>query len=251
MNEYVIEEITPENFNTFLPTNEPGKSEDKTKDEQGQWLVLSLPSAYDANLLYNQLLNFNITNHQTLPLKPILTTGTANDSIIVSTNAKIVDINKSFLNNIFSIDPLLGAVIALFLIILMIGIIVSILYRVPGAYSIFFILLNIALTLVISISAGYTISLGILTAIFIGIILNLFCFNNISEKIKKFTYLNDLPEIGFKKGLKSSFWHTIDLHIISILACVGFVYFGVMDIQTFGVSLIIYSAFSLITTLIF
>jgi SecD/SecF fusion protein len=197
-------------------------------------------------MLYNQILYFGVTNQETLSFKPF---SSVDISAVAESDIQIFNLDKSFASNIFSIDPLLGAVIALFAIILLIGVVVSVLYRVPGAFSVLFTILNIALTLVVCISVGYTISLGILTALFVGIMMNFLCFSNISEKIKKFTYLNDLLLLGFKKGMKSSFFHTIDIHAIAILSCIGFVYFGVLNFQAFGVALIVYAGFSLVTTL--
>jgi hypothetical protein len=243
MNDYVLASITKTNYTSYFPDKEPGKTSDSKNP--GKFLVISLPTTYDANLLYDQLTNFGLNSDETLPFLTI--ENTSNEfSTLNGIDQNIVNNNALFLSALFIKDPLLGAAIALLTIVLLIALIVSLLYRVPGAYCVLYSLLISALVFLILMLSGFAISLGVLTAMFLSLFLNFFLTTQIMEKIKKFSKQSDLLYISFIKGIKNSLALIADLNILTIIAAIFFIYLGASDVLlSFGLYLLLFSALNL------
>jgi hypothetical protein len=73
-------------------------------------------------------------------------------------------------NNVFGLKPIIGLICSIALIVLGIGIIVSLLYRVPGLFGFVTIIGAFGLTLMILILSNYTISLGMFFGLLVGVL---------------------------------------------------------------------------------
>jgi SecD/SecF fusion protein len=153
-------------------------------------------------------------------------------------------IDPSFAKSIFGYSPLLGAAIALIVVALIIGIIVSVLYRVPGLFAFGFILATGSLVLMAMVLTGYVISLGMLIGIFIGIVMSTFAVIGFTERIKKQINANIGFDSAFKNGMKRGLLPALDLHLVTLLASICLVYFGSLDVTALGISLLLYSLIS-------
>jgi hypothetical protein len=68
------------------------------------------------------------------------------------------------------LSPIIGLILSLCLIVLGIGIIVSVLYRVPGIFATVTILGSLGLALMIMILSNYVISLGLFLGLLVGVL---------------------------------------------------------------------------------
>jgi SecD/SecF fusion protein len=108
-----------------------------------------------------------------LPIKPITLNGyqeNNTNSIFGSIDNNTNEIKQSFANTLLGYSPVVGLIISLCLIILGIGIIVSILYRIPGLFGTITILGSFGLTLMILILSNYVVSLGLFLGLLVGVL---------------------------------------------------------------------------------
>jgi SecD/SecF fusion protein len=171
--------------------------------------------------------------------------------ISTSTNnyANIPTITKidSLMNNsIISCPPVLGAIIALALMILAIGILVSILYRIPGTFIINSIMAIFSVVFMSFLFSGYVFTVATLIGLFIGLIVSTFSIINICERIKKHLYTHHTLNQSLTKSIKKGIFQVFDLHFVVMMVGVLFAYLGSSDLIPFGFTLILYSFISLV-----
>jgi preprotein translocase subunit SecD len=154
-------------------------------------------------------------------------------------------IDPTFSKNIFGFSPLLGAFIVLAAVILIIGIIIAVLYRIPGLFAFGFIMATGALVLMTMVLTGYVVSLGMLIGIFIGSIMGTFAVIGFMERIKKQIKAGVSFDSAFKKGMKRGILPSLDLHLVTLLASMCLVYFGSLEVSVLGISLLLYSLISM------
>jgi SecD/SecF fusion protein len=90
--------------------------------------------------------------------------------------------------------------VAIIVILLLIGILVSVLYRIPGALFFANLYSTVGFTLFFLTIAGKIISLGLLLGIVGGIIIAVASFFAIMQRMKKHTSKNDFVINAVKKG---------------------------------------------------
>jgi hypothetical protein len=108
-----------------------------------------------------------------LPIKAITTDGYTEGntkSILGNIDSNTSIIEQTFKNTAFGFSPIIGLIISLCLVILGIGIIVSILYRIPGAFGVITIIGSFGLTLMTLILSNYVVSLGLLLGLLVGVL---------------------------------------------------------------------------------
>jgi hypothetical protein len=96
---------------------------------------------------------------------------------------------------------------------------------------------------------GYAISLGFfagLLSIFICSTLTICLF---MERMKKSLSSGLSPLTSFKKTIKNTILQGIDIHFITILAGISFIFFGNLDLQIMGICLTIGSLLSVVFVL--
>jgi SecD/SecF fusion protein len=242
MKEYVLGIITKDNYRDFFPEKNPNN---ESKDSNNQILVVSDANTYATSLLKSELTNTS----SPLQIKSFVNSPTEDapnktKSIIYCCQTSMIKNNKYFSNNLFNVDALLSAFISIIFFISSVGIIVSFLYRVPGFFAFLFIAAATSLTFLFLVLSGNVISFGIFIGVFAGISMSFLCVLVLISRIKKYTVASKSIGIGVKKGVASSFLQLIDLHILCILIGVSSIYFGIVDIKKFGLTILLYSLVS-------
>jgi SecD/SecF fusion protein len=157
--------------NSFLKII-PNKNPTNTKEDSNfQWLTINTNSRYEARQVLNGVKNFAFE----LPLKVVNVAyvpppSTGSTGLFNTITNNISTIEQPFSSNVFGMKPIVGLVVSLGLILLGIGILISILYRVPGAFGIASIIATFGLTLMIMVLSNYVLSMGL----FIGLLIGLF-----------------------------------------------------------------------------
>ncbi|GHU49744.1 hypothetical protein FACS189459_2150 [Bacilli bacterium] len=187
-----------------------------------------------------------VKNYNTLPIKII--PNSTNDSDIANggnveclkTTANNIFLTQhDFDKNIFSSNPLYSMIIAFGVILLCVGIIISVLYRIPGLLSFIFLLLSFTTTLFILIYAGYTLSFGVIMGLFIGFCIAFISYFSIFSYIKKHFNSSHNYMLSIKKAIKEKIFKIFDINIIIFLLGICFTYFGTSELSPFGMSVII------------
>ncbi len=136
--------------------------------------------------------------------------------------------------------------ISLSAIILIVGIIVSILYRIPGFFSFLFSALTFTGSIAFFNLFGFTFSffsfIGLLFGTALSFLTPFFVFRNFKKEIKEGSSIYG----AFVKTMKKYWKLSLDIHVVSILASFSFLFFGSNQIVDFGAVLTISSFLSLV-----
>jgi len=279
MKPYIYGIINKDNWTKYFPDKDPLDTSSKSKEENvGKWLVLGDDNdgaditswtEYTAKQLYACIMN-NFGS-PTLPFK-VLTenqkwsagvklegffdssifdylandrySSTPTDS--TSNNSPLVYItDQTLASGLFISSPLLGSIIAISVCILLIGILVSILYRIPGFFSAISIIGSAVLTIFLLTILGKPISLGLVLGVVGGIALTVASIFAIMQRFKKHTRQDEMLVNPFKKGLLKSIWSVIDLHLVTIILGAILFFFGGMGTIEFGITILVYPVVSL------
>jgi len=285
MKPYIYGVINKDNWTKYFPDKDPLDTSDKSKEENiGKWLVIG-DNIDDSNIIswteYTaRQLHACIMNgfgSPTLPFK-ILTESNdwkpsvngnlditlteffegslfdylANDkytkgTVSTTNNAPLIYITDQTLSNgLFISSPLLGSIIGIAVCLLLIGILVSILYRVPGFFAAISTIGSAALSILLLTALGKPISLGMILGIIGGIALTVASIFAIMQRFKKHTKQDEMLVNPFKKGLVKSIWSVVDLHLITIILGAILFFFGGMGTTEFGITILVYPVVSLL-----
>jgi hypothetical protein len=107
---------------------------------------------------------------KSLTVEPFSRELTNNDCIYTNILNNTNEVKQTFNSTIFGFQPIIGLILALSLIILSIGIIVSLLYRIPGIFAFLSIFASFGLTLMILVLSKYTLSIAMFIGLLIGIL---------------------------------------------------------------------------------
>jgi hypothetical protein len=86
---------------------------------------------------------------------------------------------------------------------------------------------------------GHAISLGLLSGLLVAGLVSMISILLIMERMKKQIKDNMTPLIGFKKTLKTTLLLAIDIHIVTLLISVCFIFFGKLDLNVMGTTIAI------------
>jgi SecD/SecF fusion protein len=187
----------------------------------------------------------SLTNNQpVLPIKSISYTAgvgdvNENNFYYVSIKANTYYNSHDFSNNIFDLNPLNSMILSALTIILLIGLIVSVLYRIPGLVAFLLSTCAIIVTVAILIASGYVISFGIILGIVLGYLLIIYSYFQLLSALKKNYRESENIIISLKKTIKDCFLKIFDLCLIMLIIALSFVYFGTLELSPFGMSLFI------------
>lgn len=141
-------------------------------------------------------------------------------------------------HSITGINAFNGAIIGLSVAIVAIGIIVSILYRVPGALMAFSAITSFGLNLLMMSNLSITFSISSIFALIVGIVAMFipFCFamKEFRDAFKK-QHLN--LNNSFKKSLISFTKSSIIIDVSILIIALVYLFFGSYQIQNFGATL--------------
>ncbi len=132
------------------------------------------------------------------------------------------------------------------IILFIVAIIVSVLYRVPGLFGAIALITSTVISTALNFIIGLTFSFGSVLAIFAGMILTLTSIVTLMERARKNIKDNvsifDASNHAWKKTLMT----LIDIHIVSIIIGLGLSFWGKLEIVDFGFQLILSAFISLV-----
>ena len=153
--------------------------------------------------------------------------------------------------NIFNLDAYESTMLSLGVSILMIGIIVSVLYRIPGLFGGFAItasaVFSAALLVVLKINFSISTFTGLIAAIVSSTLSVVIFMERVRKLIKDRHSVFDATQTAFKKSLLS----VIDVHLIVLLFGLGSVFIGKGEIVDFGLVLIVVSVIGIASMFIY
>jgi hypothetical protein len=133
-------------------------------------LTINASDRYQARNIVNGIKNYQFP----LPVRTITSSYDPDklntDSIFDNAKSNTTEVTQNFHPTVFGYSPIVGLIVSLCLIILGIGIIVSILYRVPGLFGTFTVLGAFGLTLMALVLSNYMISLGLFLGLLVGVL---------------------------------------------------------------------------------
>lgn len=131
-------------------------------------------------------------------------------------------------------------------LIFMVGIFISIRYRIPGLLVFLSTSLTFTLSMVLFNAFGFTFSffsfIGLLFGVLLSTIIPFFIFKNFKKELCEGSSVYG----SYIKTLKKYWKVSLDTHIVSLLASFAFLFFGKLQIVDFGAMLVITSFLSAI-----
>ena len=259
MNKYVMGIVKSDSVATFIPEKDPTSPKNKADH---QWMVIG-DSMNNAHKIYNaykkyqfslpqQNLAFNLGNSgfsfdksdsSLTKINQMGLFGQINTSIMEQKNL------PTFSNSWYKGSPLLSSIIAIVAVIVLVGVLISILYRIPWLLALGCILLTLSVTVFLMLFGGYAISIGF----FAGILAVLACSTLTAclfmERMKKQIKNGITPLLGFKRTVRNTILQGIDIHFVSLLVGVLFIFMGNLDLNTMGMFISIGTLFSVLFVL--
>ena len=249
LSKYILGVVTRDNYTDFLPDKNPEKTQ---IDSDGNWLSLkNLSNKYfTTNQIYKQM-----TSEKTsLPIMNILVpwwstdTGKKIDNILrngITSNVNVSVINPDFDASILQIrTATITTIIAIAVLTLIIGIVISVLYRIPGFVSFAWMIAPIGLMFLILFLSGFGLSLGLLVGVLITLIISSISLICILNRMKSQYISHKTLDQSVNRAFRSSFLTTLDFHVIGFIAGVSMLFFPMGQIATLGLTLIVGSLLS-------
>lgn len=229
--------INPRDPNKKHEKNNPNPA-DASSSNYYKWITLSMPSLFAANQYLNLIKNNDITN--VIPSRLIYNTplqgdnsDTSNGSYNFANNVTF-KIDRTNDNDFVNIHVFYGLIISIVCALLLIGLVVSLLYRIPGLLGFLACLGASGLAMMILLATGSTLStnlvLGMVIA-FAGLMLVVF---NFGERVKGWTRYNEKYDLAIRKSFRSTIWQSILIVVVLITFGVAFTYFGLPQIVLLG-----------------
>ncbi len=152
--------------------------------------------------------------------------------------------NPTLSNSVTTMNAFMGTMIGISIIVLLIGVIVSILYRIPGLYMFIGVAFAIAMTLVAFSSLGFNFTTDTLAALLIGIFLAVVPSLSLFKKFKREIISGANIKNAKRRAFNSYFKIGLDIHITSMIIALCFLYFTKEQNQGFGSMLVVTTAMS-------
>ena len=249
LSKYIMGVVTRDNYTDFLPDKNPEKTQ---IDSDGNWLVLkNLSNKYfTTNQIYKQM-----TSEKTsLPIMNVLVpswstdTGKKIDYILrngITSNVNVSVINSDFDGSVLQIKTaIITTIVAIAVLLLIIGIVVSVLYRIPGFVSFAWLITPLGLMFLILFLSGFGLSLGLLVGVLITLIISSISLICILNRMKSQHVSHKTLDQSVNRAFSSSFLTTLDFHVIGFIAGVSMLFFPMAQIAALGLTLIVGSLLS-------
>lgn len=235
----------------YFPDKNPTKT---SKDSNDEWISINAPGTtrFDTELIKKQFADYTFN----YPIKNItasqnshgwicdLTNHDTNGTEINDQKTSVVAISTSLFKNIIGNSASLSTIIVYVTISILIGIIVSILYKIPGLISFGLMSLTSSLTALLAFIGGYQFSIALMVGLLSIVVLGTFTLANYFERFKKQIAMTYDMMVSTKRAFLSSIMSCIDLHVVVLLVGVVLVYFGPATLLAAGVALVIGSLIS-------
>ncbi len=154
-------------------------------------------------------------------------------------------------NSVTTMNSYNSTFLASGIILFIVAIIVSVLYRVPGVFGAIALITSTVISTSLNFIIGLTFSFGSVLAIFIGMLLTLTSIVVLLERarknIKENVSIFDASTHAWKKTLMT----LIDIHVISIIIGLGLAFWGKLEIVDFGFQLILSAFISLVVVFLY
>lgn len=243
LNKYIVGIVNKDNYTDFLPDKNPTKT---TVDSDGNWLTISNTSNkyFTTKQLYKSMTDQKL-------LLPLMNDGRNESRILangITSNVNVSLIDPDFNKSVLQIDNAsLTTLIAIIVLMLIIGIVVSVLYRIPGFVSFIWMILPIGLLPLIMFLSGFGLSLCLLISVLITMMISSVAMICLLNKIKsnhiKHKTLNQSIKFGFKQSLLT----ILDFHVVGLIAGAVMLFFPMGQIFALGMCLIVGSVLSFVT----
>jgi hypothetical protein len=106
------------------------------------------------------------------------------------------------------------------------------------------VLATLSITILLMLFGGYAISLGFFAGILAVFICSSLTICLFMERMKKHIKGGATPLMSFKKTIKTTIFQGIDIHFVSLLIGVCFIFMGTLDLNVMGVFMTIGTLFS-------
>jgi SecD/SecF fusion protein len=196
-----------------------------------------MPSLFAANQYLNLIKNNDITN--VIPNRLIYDNplgdnlNTSNGSYNFANNVTF-KIDRTNDNDFINLHVFYGLIISIVCALLLIGLVVSLLYRIPGLLGFLACLGASGLAMMILLATGSALStnlvLGMVIA-FAGLMLVVF---NFGERVKGWTRYNEKYDLAIRKSFRSTIWQSVLIIVVLITFGVAFTYFGLPQVALLG-----------------
>ncbi|GHU48338.1 hypothetical protein FACS1894218_4980 [Bacilli bacterium] len=166
------------------------------------------------------------------------------DGVVYGIYNQIQRVQNNLSNNIFKSKALLGLLIAFIIIMLLIGIVVSVLYRVPGVFGFLSLFATFSLAIMIMTLTGFVLTLPLFIGMLIGLISATFIIFIVCERIKRQVKTGITFDVAVKKGLKRSILPVLDIHVILIVIGMCLSFIGFTELTAVGNAMLIFGLVS-------
>ena len=247
LNKYILGIVNKDNFTDYLPDKNPTKS---SLDSNGNWLTITNSS--NKFFTTNQIYKSMTSQKSTLPLMNVIAPSWSEskdinrmlqNGLVSNVNVSLIDsdLNKSILQISTASTT---TIIAIAILLLIIGIVVSILYRIPGLISFAWMILPIGLLPLIMFLSGFGLSIWLLIGTLITMLVSSISLICLLNKIKSNHINHKTLNQSIKFGFKHSIITILDFHAISLIAGVVMLFFSISQIFALSMSLIVGSLLS-------
>lgn len=251
---YVIGIIKSDNLSTYLPDKDPTSNNSKENNDN-KWLVMGegdlakstdIYKSYKKNKLDIPLYNFGLENpvysNDPTNWSDLGVFGKVNDSLMKQQS-------PTFSGNWFKSSPIVASIIAIAAIIIVIGIIISVLYRIPWLFAFGCLLATLSLTLLIMLFGGFTFSFVLFAGLLAVFICSSFTILLFMERMKKQIKEGITTTVGLKKVIKNTIFQAIDIHFVNLLIAVCFIFMGSLDLNIMGMCMALGTLLSIVFVL--
>ena len=259
INKYIVGIVTKDNYTDYLPDKSPEKTD---VDSKGEWMVIKPKntSYYTARQLKDQMTSQSFS----MPMMSVSFPGPNDEGYVpytdgfgninriqlngvndfancpVNVDANIAIVKNSLGKSIVQISqPAATSLICLAVIVLIVGIIVSILYRIPGFILWVCQLTPIALLFLIMGLCGYALSLGIVLAAMISFVAGSIASILLLNRIKRNHLSHKTMDQAINKAYFKAFFTTLDIFAVVLFLGIAPIFFTGTSIMIFGLALII------------
>lgn len=252
LKKYILSIINRDNYKDILTDKNPNNTD---VDSDGQWLVMpnECSSYYTTSQIINQMTKEKFAYPLMDNVYSSLNASVDGNINNVDTNGLTSFINVSKVNNEISGSVIIGdgvvtTIITIVIFLLLVGLLVSYLYRIPGLISFVYLFAPIPLTLLILFMSGYSFTLPIAIAMLITTVVGAISIISIMSRVKKYHLSHRTLDQSLSEGFKKSLLPILDLHAVLFILGACCLFFSIADLLAIGVSLILGSIFSFIFT---
>lgn len=247
LDKYILGIANKDNFTDYLPDKNPTKS---SLDSDGNWLTITNSS--NKFFTTSQIYKSMTSQKSTLPLMNVIAPSWSESRDVnrmlqngITSNTNVSLINSDFNKSILQISTAsTTTLIAVAILLLIIGIVVSILYRIPGLISFAWMILPMGLLPLIMFLSGFGLSIWLLIGILITMLVSSVSLICLLNKIKSNHINHKTLNQSIKFGFKYSIITILDFHAISLIAGVVMLFFSISEIFALSMSLIVGSLLS-------